>query len=61
MVHTYLVPVRNELTTEVRVVEVVCHHPADAQMEALSRLFHELGWRKTCALDPYLNSSEATA
>lgn len=58
---TYLVPVRNELTTEVRVVEVMCTHRADAQVEALSRLFRELGWRKACALDPYLNSAEATA
>lgn len=57
----YLVPVRNELTAEVRVVEVVCRYPADAQVEALSRLFHELGWRKSCALDPYLSASEASA
>jgi hypothetical protein len=61
VVDTYLVPVRNELTTEVRVVEVVCCHPADAQVEALSRVFHELGWRKSRALDPYLNSDEASA
>lgn len=58
---TYLVPVRNELTSEVRVVEVCCGYHADAQVEALSRVFHELGWRKSRALDPYLRSDEATA
>lgn len=61
MADTYLVPVRNELTTEVRVVEVDCCHPADAQVQALSLLFHQLGWRKSCALDPYLSSGEASA
>ncbi len=61
MVQTYLVPVRNELTSEVRVVEVCCGHHADAQVEALARLFRELGWRKSCALDPYFSSDEVTA
>lgn len=61
MVDMYLVPVRNELTAEVRVVEVACCHPADAQVEALGRVFHELGWRKSCALVPYRNPDEVSA
>lgn len=49
---TYQIPVRNELTGEVRMVEVHTGHVVDAQIAALQRLFKEEGWRKATALFP---------
>lgn len=48
----YLIPVRNELTGEVRFVEILSTHYGDAQVEALQRLFRTEGWRKATALVP---------
>ena len=48
----FLIPVRNEFTGEVRVVEVLSRHVADAQVEALQRLFRDEGWRKALAFHP---------
>lgn len=53
---TYLVPVRNEFTGEIRVVEILSNYQADAQIEALQRLFKQEGWRKATALQPEGNS-----
>ena len=50
--HKYLIPVRNEYTGEVRVVEVESGHDADAQIVALHQLFKQEGWRKATALRP---------
>ncbi len=58
---TYHVPVRNEDTGEVRVVGVLSEFKKDAQIEALCKLFHDEGWRKAIALEPYADSAEATA
>lgn len=49
---TFLIPVRNETTGEVRIVEVQSGYDADAQIAALHRLFKEEGWRKARALRP---------
>lgn len=49
---TFYVPVLNELTQEFRIVEVLSTHGADAQVEALQRLFRLEGWRKATALIP---------
>lgn len=46
----YRVPVRNELTGEVRVLDVLASFITDAQIEALQRLFREENWRKAVAL-----------
>lgn len=52
---TFQVPVRNEFTGEIRVVEVLSGHVADAQIAALERVFKEEGWRKATALLPEPN------
>jgi hypothetical protein len=51
-VERYLVPVRNEFTGELRVVEVLSEYSADAQVAALHELFKQEGWRKATALAP---------
>ncbi len=48
----YLIPVRNETTGEVKVVEILSGHDADAQVSALLQLFKQEGWRKATALRP---------
>jgi hypothetical protein len=48
----YDVTVRNELTSEVRVVRISSFGPADAQAEALVYVFKSHGWRKALALLP---------
>lgn len=48
----YFVPVRNEATGEVRIVEVVSSFGPDAQVEALQHVFKSEGWRKATALPP---------
>jgi hypothetical protein len=58
-VYTYLIPVRNEYTGEVRVVEVQSAHDADAQIQALHQLFKQEGWRKATALRPELLADPA--
>ena len=50
--YTFQIPVRNETTGEVRVVEVQSRHDADAQILALHLLFRQEGWRKATALRP---------
>jgi hypothetical protein len=45
----YQVPVRNDDTGEVRVVEVSSAYEVDAQVEALQQLFKQDGWRKCTA------------
>ena len=50
--HTYVVPVENQLTGETVLVEVPASHPADAQVEALVQSFRHRGWRKIRALVP---------
>ena len=49
-VQKFVIPVRNEFTGEVRLVEVVSGYYADAQVEALHVLFKREGWRKATAL-----------
>jgi hypothetical protein len=46
----YQVPVRNDDTGEVRVIEVSSAYEVDAQVEALQQLFKSEGWRKCTAL-----------
>lgn len=46
----FLIPVRNEFTGEVRVIEVQSGYETDAQVEALHRLFKQHGWCKATAL-----------
>ncbi len=48
----YLIPVQNETTGELRVVEVLSAYHTDAQVEALHQLFQQEGWRKARALKP---------
>ena len=48
----YSVSVRNELTGEIRVLDVVSEYFADAQITALERMFKDEGWRKALALAP---------
>ncbi len=59
--HSFQVPVRNEHTGEIRVVEILSGHVADAQIEALERLFHQEGWRKAVALRPEWQMQEGDA
>ena len=49
---TFDIPVRNEATGEVRVVEVESNFDVDAQIAALHRLFNEEGWRRASAMKP---------
>lgn len=49
---TYHIPVRNEHTGEIRIVEILSGYVTDAQIEALQQLFKEEGWRKATALLP---------
>jgi UTP:GlnB (protein PII) uridylyltransferase len=51
-VSTFTVCVKNEMTGEVRLIEVQCVYGPDAQVQALQRLFREEGWRKAVALMP---------
>lgn len=60
-VDTYLIPVRNEFTGEVRVVAVASHHVTDAQISALQLLFRDAGWRKAIALLPESRNEARTA
>ena len=46
----YEVPVRNDDTGEIRVVEVSSLYEVDAQVEALQKLFKSDGWRRCTAL-----------
>ena len=46
----YQVTVRNEVTGEVRTLEVSSSHATDAQITALQRLFKEDGWRRAKAM-----------
>jgi hypothetical protein len=46
----YQVPVRNDDTGEVRVIEVSSAYEVDAQVEALQQIFKSDGWRKCTAL-----------
>ncbi|HLJ68884.1 MAG TPA: hypothetical protein VKX16_16125 [Chloroflexota bacterium] len=48
--YQYSVPVRNEATGEVRIVEVESTYDVDAQILALRELFKSAGWRKATAL-----------
>ena len=48
----YRVQVRNEHTGEVRIVEILSGHGADAQTAALQQLFRQEGWRKAVAFKP---------
>ncbi|MGI8826955.1 MAG: hypothetical protein ACR2JC_15185 [Chloroflexota bacterium] len=50
--NTYAVPVRNESTGEVRVVEVLAGYGPDAQVQALHTVFESEGWRRATALLP---------
>lgn len=56
--HSFQVPVRNEHTGEIRVIEILSGHETDAQIEALERLFREEGWRKAVALAPQLDGAQ---
>jgi hypothetical protein len=58
-VQSYRVPVRNEHTGEVRVVEICSGYGTDAQIEALQTLFRQEGWRKAVALQPEWSLDEA--
>jgi hypothetical protein len=60
-VYTFQIPVRNETTGEVRVVEVQSGHDADAQILALHLLFKQEGWRKATAMRPaFLDEPETS-
>jgi hypothetical protein len=62
-VHCYRVPVRNEHTGEVRIVEILSGYEVDAQLAALEELFRTEGWRKAVALraEASFQEGEATA
>ncbi|HEX6508581.1 MAG TPA: hypothetical protein VF221_13210 [Chloroflexota bacterium] len=46
----YQIPVRNDDTGEIQVVEVLCTYEVDAQVEALQQLFRTNGWHRCTAL-----------
>lgn len=48
----YSIPVRNETTGEVRIVQVLSTYGPDAQVEALQQVFKHARWRKATALTP---------
>lgn len=58
---SYRVPVRNEHTGEIRVVEILSGYEVDAQTAALQQLFRQEGWRKAVAMKPEWNMSEGEA
>jgi len=49
-VQIFAIPIRNEQTGEIRVVEIMCGFHVQAQVEALHHLFKQEGWRKATAL-----------
>ncbi len=51
----YQIPVRNDDTGEIRIVEVSSAYEVDAQIEALQQLFKRDGWRKCTALHAEVN------
>lgn len=57
----YEVTVRNDLTGELGYIDVMSGHHADAQVRALSRVFHEWGWRKVTALTAVVRLQEKSA
>jgi hypothetical protein len=59
-VHSFLVPVRNDSTGEIRTVEIQSVYGADAQVEALHQLFKQEGWRKATALQPETTTEVAS-
>lgn len=46
---SYIVAVRNELTGEIRSLEILALFQVDAQVEALTYMFRTEGWRKAVA------------
>lgn len=54
-VQKFVIPVRNESTGEIRLVEVMSTYHADAQVEALYLLFKQEGWRKATAFHAALD------
>ena len=49
----YGVPIQNEVTGETMVVCVTALSAKDAQVQALTQVFRQHGWRKTCASQPH--------
>lgn len=49
-VFEYQIPVRNDDTGEIRIVEISSSYEVDAQVEAVQQLFKQDGWRKCTAL-----------
>lgn len=47
----YSVLIRNDMTGETTLAYVTSASPKDAQVEALTRLFHEKGWRRASAAE----------
>jgi hypothetical protein len=48
----FSIPVCNELSGEIRIVDIASEYFADAQVAALHRMFAAEGWRKAVALMP---------
>jgi hypothetical protein len=48
----YSVLVRNEMTGETTIVSVASLSSEDAQVQALTQIFRQVGWRKVCAFQP---------
>lgn len=60
-VNTFIVAVRNELTGEIRHVEIVCDYDKDAQVLALVSMFRQQAWRKATALPAVAKQQELSA
>jgi len=54
--NNFRVPVRNELTGEVRIVEIASTYDRDAQVLALQLLFKSADWRRATAMVPELSA-----
>lgn len=48
----YSVLVRNEMTGETTIVSVASLSSEDAQVQALTQVFRQAGWRKVSAFQP---------
>lgn len=55
----YRVLVRNETTGETTTVSVACLSPKDAQVQALTQVFRQEGWRWTRAFEPESEAEDA--
>lgn len=55
----YDVPVQNDVTGETTTVQIESVSAKDAQIQALSLVFRQNGWRKASAREPHRTPVEA--